>query len=72
MRFEYTINHVPGKQFYTPDTLSRAPVDNQFDSLAKAKDIKLFIHTLIDVLPASKDTLQVYQNAQLVMIFVPD
>ena len=65
MRFEYTINHVPGKQFYTPDTLSRAPVDNQFDSLTKlsAKDIELFIHTLTNVLPASKDRLRVYQNA---------
>ena len=26
MRFSYTISHVPGKQLYTMDALSRAPV----------------------------------------------
>ena len=66
MRFEYTIKHVPGKELYTPDTLSRAPVNNQLDSLTKlsARDIELFIHTLTDLLPASKDRLQIYRQAQ--------
>ena len=66
MRFEYTMNHVPGNELYTPDTLSRAPVNDQPDSLAKlsAKDVELFIHTLTDLLPDSKDRLQVYQQAQ--------
>jgi len=32
MRFECTITHVPGKELYTPDTLSWAPVDNQLGS----------------------------------------
>ena len=64
MRFEYT--HVPGKELYTPDTLSRAPVNNQLDSLTtlSARDIELFIHTLTNLLPASKDRLQVYRQAQ--------
>ena len=28
-RFSYDIRHVPGKELYTADTLSRAPVTNQ-------------------------------------------
>ena len=52
MKFEYPINHEKNC-----NTLSRATVNDQLDSLTKllAKDIELFIHTLIDLLPASKD-----------------
>ena len=30
MRFQYSINHVPGKTLYMADTLSRAPLDVQY------------------------------------------
>ena len=37
MRFSYTISHVAGKQLYTADTLSRAPVSTP-DSTHLAED----------------------------------
>ena len=45
--------HVPGKELYTPDTLSRAPLSNQLKNF----DIELFVHTLTDSLSANKDRL---------------
>ena len=66
MRFQYTIKHVPGKELYTPDTLSRAPVNNPANHLASlaTEDIKLYIQTFIDNLPADKDRLNTYREAQ--------
>ena len=70
MRFEYTITYVPGKKLHTPDTLSRAPVDNQLDSLTKlsAKEIELFIHTLCHL---AKIDYKLTAVLKLVMMFVP-
>ena len=66
MKFQYTVSHVPGKELYIPDTLSRAPLLNQLDSseLMSADDIEVFIRTLTNSLPADKDRLQVYRQAQ--------
>ena len=66
MKFQYTIKHVPGKELYTPDTLSRAPLSSQLENfeMMSAEDIELFVHTLTDSLPANKDRLNVYCQAQ--------
>ena len=50
----------------TPDTLSRAPLPSQLDSfdVMSAADVEYFIHTLIESLPANKDCLNVYHQAQ--------
>ena len=66
MKFQYTVSHVPGKELYIPDTLSRAPLFNQLDSseLMSADDIEFFVGTLTNSLPADKDRLQVYRQAQ--------
>ena len=66
MKFQYTVSHAPGKELYIPDTLSRAPLLNQLDSseLMSADDIKFFVRTLTNSLPADKDHLQVYRQAQ--------
>jgi len=65
-RFQYTIRYVPGKEFYTPDTLSRAPLpnlSNKSNSIS-TDDIELFIQTVVNQLPADKDRLNVYRQAQ--------
>ena len=66
MKFQYTIIHVPGKELYTPDTLSRVPLSSQLDNfeVMSAEDIEFFIHTLTDSLPADKDRLNIYRQAQ--------
>ena len=63
MRFQYNIKHVPGKELYIPDTLSRAPVNNATDHLA-TNDIELYIQTVVLSLPADKDRLNSYREAQ--------
>ena len=66
MKFQFTIKHVSGKELYIPDTLSRAPLSSQLDNLEvmSAEDIEFFIHTLTDSLPADKDRLNIYRQAQ--------
>ena len=45
MKFQYTIKHVSGKELYTPDTLSRAPLSSQLENfeVISAEDIELFV-----------------------------
>ena len=66
MRFQYSIHDVPGKELYTPDTFSRAPLPTQLNTLeCKALDeTKMFVQTLIDSLPAHKDRLNEYRQNQ--------
>ena len=66
MKFQYLIKHVSGKELYTPNTLSRAPLSSQLENfeMMSAEDIELFVHTLTDLLPANKDRLNVYRQAQ--------
>ena len=62
-RYDYTIEHVPGKELYTADTLSRAPVsapeDKNLEELAE-----LAMDACISHLPASQERLGEYQEAQ--------
>ena len=64
-RFDYTIHHVPGKELYTADALSRAPssvagvVSEKFQT-----ELEEFIDTITSLLPASKDCLEEYRSAQ--------
>ena len=37
-RYNYTIQHVAGKEFYTADTLSRAPLPEEKETLNEAAD----------------------------------
>ena len=63
MRFSYTICHVPGKELYTADALSRAPLSASGDP--QTEHIEQFVHTVVSALPASTDRLQKYRTAQL-------
>ena len=64
-QFDYTIHHVPGKELYIADALSRAPtsvagvVSQKFQT-----ELEEFIDTITSLLPASKDRLEEYHSAQ--------
>ena len=66
MRFQYNIKHVPGKMLYTPDTLSRAPLSTILDNPTSMSinDIEMFVQAVTNSLPADKDRLNVYREAQ--------
>ncbi|KAK3708825.1 hypothetical protein QZH41_019571, partial [Actinostola sp. cb2023] len=55
MRFHYTIEHVPGKDLFTADALSRAPLPNMTPADLKLQDdVYLFVNHVIESLPASE------------------
>ena len=62
MRFQYSINYVPGKTLYMADTLSRAPLD--VSATEMTSDTERFIQSVIVALPATKDNLDSYCIAQ--------
>lgn len=65
-RFSYDITHVPGKELYTADTLSRAPVNNHStqDLLTQQELAELCMMSTISHLPASDQRVDVYKEAQ--------
>ena len=64
-RFSYSIQHVPGKHLYTPDTLSRAPVStaDERDKVFQKK-AEIFATAAVENLPASPQKLNIYKIAQ--------
>ena len=64
-RFSYDIKHVPGKELYTADTLSRAPISNQTsaDSIALQELAELCMMAIISHLPASDQLMETYRRA---------
>ena len=56
---------MPGKELYTADTLSRAPIAPPGDrSIAFYKELESALDIIISSLPASQHRLQEYRNAQ--------
>ena len=62
-RFNYTIEYVPGKELYTADTLSRAPVESQNHPEDDMQE-QLFAEMIVTGLPASADHLETFRQAQ--------
>ena len=64
-RFDYTICHVPGKEMYTADTLSRAPVGPPGrSSEAFQGEVEAFIESVVRNLPAGEKRLDEYRRCQ--------
>ena len=64
-RFNYTIRHVPGKEMYTADTLSRAPLSTTSSHDTDLQELaELAMTAAVYHLPASKQRLEVYRKAQ--------
>ncbi|KAI4879198.1 hypothetical protein NFI96_009429 [Prochilodus magdalenae] len=66
LRFSYDIQHVPGKNLITADTLSRAPLS---DALTQAdqqleKDVQVFVDSVVLSLPVTETRLKQIQEAQ--------
>lgn len=58
-RFDYPIEHVPGKLLYIADALSRAP--NTSETLPpEYPDTEFFVYALVATLPANADRLESY------------
>ena len=64
MRFDYTIFHVPGKSLFTADTLSWSPQDHTFKDQNVAQLTEDEVATITWQLPATKDRLDAYREAQ--------
>ena len=63
-RFQYNISHVPGKTLYIADILSRAPLSTSSIN-DKQKDTEMFVHAVINSIPASSNYLDNFRKAQL-------
>ena len=63
MRFSYTISHVPGKDLYTPDTLSRAPVRNTAED-EFASEVSCYVDSIMQNIPATDRKLAEISKAQ--------
>ena len=64
-RYNYTIQHVAGKELYTADTLSRAPLPEEKETLNEAADVEKYVEMVTENLPAGESHLEQYQQAQL-------
>ena len=64
-RFDYRIVHIPGKEIYTADTLSRAPISSEISDLNLEEEAKMLMEMSIRHLPASPKQLDEYRSAQI-------
>lgn len=63
-QYDYAVQHVPGKELFTADTLSRAPV-TLTEELSLQDEVETFVNLVVnDSLPASKHRLDEYREAQ--------
>ena len=65
LRFQFTIDHVPGKHLVIADTLSRAPVQKPTDQdLILQNDTRAFIDFVTERLPALESRLKQIEQEQ--------
>ena len=60
IRFSCSISHVPGKNLYTADTLSRAPIVKPLNQQEEKleNEVKAYVDSVFRYLPATKDRLE--------------
>lgn len=64
-RYDYAIEHVPGKLLYTADTLSRSPVSSaELSELRLQEEAELFAADAVANLPASTQRIDTYKSSQ--------
>ena len=66
MWFSYSIPHVPGKELYTADTLSQAPIVRPLDQAEEklSSDVKDYVGSVVRYLPATEDRLEELRSQQ--------
>ena len=63
-RYDYEVEHVPGKYLYSADTLSRAPLQENGDTSFQ-EEVETFLNGITEhFIPATKQRLEVYRIAQ--------
>ena len=62
-RFDYVVQHVPGKLLYTADALSRAPVDTEDETTEFPAEVEAFVDSVIQSLPATSQRLEIYRRS---------
>ncbi len=67
MRFAYTIIHVPGKELYTADTLSRTPVGvSNVDVIEDlTEEVEAFVNVVMQGFPATDNRIEEIRQHQL-------
>ena len=65
MRFSYNIVHIPGKELYTADTLSRAPLLETRNDDDLPDEISAFVNLVMDGMPATDTRLEQIKRYQL-------
>ena len=63
-RFDYAIEHVPGKYLYTAGTLSRAPLSFSDDDPTQGVLAELAMEACVAHIPAGQSRLSEYEKAQ--------
>ena len=53
MRFDFSIEYLPGNQLYPADTLSRFPLPVQPDLIDTSEIVERYVSTVINALPLS-------------------
>ena len=64
-RYDYTVQHVPGKALYMADTLSRAPLEMEEADQELQEEAESLMEISVSNLPASKDRLGEYCKHQV-------
>ncbi len=64
-RYDYLVHHVPGKEMYTADTLSRAPLAGSEGDVHLEKEVESFVVNIVKSIPATQQGLNKYRQAQL-------
>ena len=65
MKFSYTIVHIPGKELFAADALSRNPQKVPYKRENLEAEIDVFIQVITSSLPASSRRLEELRTAQL-------
>ncbi|KAL5010683.1 hypothetical protein ScPMuIL_012988 [Solemya velum] len=60
MRFEYSIHHVPGKELYTADALSRAPIAGTLNKVEEefVDAVEMYVDSIVQQIPATGPGLE--------------
>ena len=66
MKFNYSISHVPGKSFYTADTLSCKPLTRSLNRKEEKleADVRAYVNSIVKYLPAMEDRLEDFRSQQ--------
>ena len=63
-RYDYKVEHVPGKNLHTADALSRAPVAGGEEDSCLQTEVETFAVNVVESLPATPQCLNKYRQAQ--------